>query len=204
LPISRQEKVIGSLVQTAAGLEDDLKHELFVRKAVETFDMPPAASARFERQKEKKPNIEPTEAFGRTRFESAFLGFLIAHPDYISESLKVIQPEHFSDPAHIEIYKKLKEWNLQESNIGDFLEKFSNEETRLRLTEIIVRESAGAPPETRFDEFVLRFRDFHRGDQLSALRLEIARAEKEGQKEKLEQLTRAYRDLQNSAKRKAG
>jgi DNA primase len=204
LPISRQEKVIASLVQTAAGLEDDLKHELFVRKAVEIFDLPPAASARFERPKEKRANIEPTEEFGRNRFEGAFLGFLMAHPDYISESFKVIQPEHFGEPAHIEIYKKLKEWNLLENNIGDFLEKFSDDEIRRKLTEIIIRESAGAPPETRFDEFLIRFRDFHLGDQLSALRLEIARAEKEGQTDKLERLTRAYRDLQNTAKRKAG
>lgn len=204
LPISRQEKVIESLVQTAAGLDDDLKHELFVRKAVEIFDLPPAASARFERPKARKPNLEPTEEFGRARFEGAFLGFLIAHPNYLVESFKVIQPEHFGDPAHMEIYKKLKEWNLQENNIGDFLEKFSNEDTRRKLTEIIVRESAGAPPETRFDEFVIRFRDFHIGDQLSALRQEIARAEKEGQTDKLERLTRAYRDLQNTAKRKAG
>jgi DNA primase len=204
LPISRQEKVIESLVQTAAGLDDDLKHELFVRKAVEIFDLPPAASARFERPKARKPNLEPVEEFGRARFEGAFLGFLIAHPDYLTESFKVIQPEHFGDPAHMEIYKKLKESNLLENNIGDFLEKFSNEDTRRKLTEIIVRESAGAPPETRFDEFVIRFRDFHIGDQLSALRQEIARAEKEGQTDKLERLTRAYRDLQNTAKRKAG
>jgi DNA primase len=32
LPISRQEKLIESLVQTAAGLDDDLKQELFIRK----------------------------------------------------------------------------------------------------------------------------------------------------------------------------
>jgi len=204
LPISRQEKVVASLVGTAAGRDDELKHELFVRKAVETFDLPPAASARFEKPKARQTNLEPPEEFGRARFEGAFLGFLIAHPDFISESLKVIQSEHFNDPAHIEIYKKLKEWDLLENNIGDFLEKFSDDNIRRKLTEIIVRESAGAPAETRFDEFIVRFREFHLGDQLSALRLEIARAEKEGQTEKLERLTRAYRDLQNTAKRKAG
>jgi DNA primase len=204
LPISRQEKLIESLVQTAAGLDDDLKHELFIRKAIEIFDLPPAASAKFERPKKRRVNLEPPEAFGRIRFEGAFLGFLIANPNYINESFKVIQPEHFSEPAHMEIYKKLKEWSFQETNIGGFLDKFPDEDIRRKLTEIIVRESAGAPPEARFDEFASKFREFHISDQLSALRQEIARAEKEGQTEKLERLTRAYRDLQNTAKRKAG
>jgi DNA primase len=204
LPISRQEKVIGSLVQTAAGLEDDLKHELFVRKAIEAFDLPPAAAAKFVRPKARKANIEDGEVVGRAKFESAFLGFLISNPFFIVESCKVIRPEHFSDQAHMEIYQKLKEWNSLENNIGDFLEKFPENGIRRKLTEIIVKEAAGAPAETRFDEFVEKFGDFHIGDQLSALRSEIAHAEKEGQTQKLEQLTRAYRDLQNSAKRKAG
>jgi DNA primase len=204
LPISRQEKVIGSLAQTAAGLDDDLKHELFVRKVIETFSLPPAASTKFERPKVKKQMPQPEEAIGRAKFENAFLGFLMAHPNFINECLKVIQPEHFGDPAHTEIYRKLKEWNFEESSIGDFLEKFPDEVVRLKLTEIIVRESAGAPPETRFNEFIDWFRNYNIDDRLRALQSEIAQAEKDGQTQKADQLTKAMRDLLNSAKRKAG
>jgi len=204
MPISKQEKIIGSLAENARRIDDPLKHDLFVRKVIETFDLPASAAIRFARQPEAPQAMENRqELTGRAKFESLYLGFLLNHPGFLPESLRLIRSEQFSDDANRTIYDKLKDENHNDFSIGDFLEKIPEGEARRRLTEIIIRDSAGAPPDTLFEEFVRKFRHFQKQDRLIALRAEILQAEKEGQNQRLEQLTRAYRDIQNAAKGKA-
>ncbi|OQX92354.1 MAG: DNA primase [candidate division Zixibacteria bacterium 4484_95] len=214
LPISRQEDVIKLLVETAAGIDDDLKFGLFVRKAIETFNLPPSAENRFvkpHRKEKTKPKFNIT---GRDKFERAFLGFVISHPEYIEQSMRIVKAENFSESTNRKIFEKLKEIGIGHGErygecsvsssgmIGDFLEEFPDDETRHRLTEIVVNEVGGAPPDVLFSEYILKFKSFQASDRLAFLRAEIAKAEKEGQVQNLEKLILEYQKIQNSVKGK--
>lgn len=219
LSISHQERIINSLGETATGIDDSLKHGLFVRKAIEVFDLPPTAETRFARPLRKERTEYKHDVTGRDKFERTFLGFIISHPEFIDESLKIVRAENFSEPINKEIFEKLKEVKSdlkpaqsgtqngkfsvsRPEAVGDFLEKFPDNEARRRLTEIIVNETAGAPPELLFSEYILKFKSFQTTDRLAFLRAEIAKAEKEGQVQKLEKLTQEYQEIQNAAKGK--
>lgn len=214
LPISRQENVINLLAETAAGIDDGLKYGLFVRKAIETFDLPPSAETRFAKPHRKERTEPKFDITGRDKFERAFLGFIISHPEFVDESMRIVKAENFSEPVNKKIFEKLKEVGSDHrgrygeystsssSMVGDFLETFPDDEARRRLTEIIVNEAGGAPPEVLFSEYILKFKSFQASDRLTFLRAEIAKAEKEGQVQKLEKLIWEYQEIQNAAKGK--
>ncbi len=202
LPLSRQENIINSLVDTADGIEDDLKHDLFVRKTIETFDLPLTAISKFQKRSKKSKRETTSGLKGRNRFEMTFLGLLISHPEFINESLKVIKAENFGEPLNREIYEKLKFVETENFSVGDFLEQFPENGARRRLTEIVVDEITGAPPEVLFSDYINKFKKFQLSDRLASIRAEIAKAEKDGEAQKTEGLYREYRDLQNEANRK--
>ena len=54
----------------------------------------------------------------------------------------------------------------------------------------------------RFSELIISFQKLQVSDRLALIRAELADAEKEGEEQELEKLTREYRDLQNVANRK--
>ncbi len=116
--------------------------------------------------------------------------------------MKIIKTGNFSEPYNREIYEKLKKMSGAKFSVGDFLEQFHDNGVRSKLTEIIIAESAGAPPEALFTDYLLKFRKFQFSDQLAKIRTEITKAEKEGDLQELEKLTREYRDLQNAVNRK--
>ena len=208
LTISRQEKIIKSLAETAGNIDDDLRHELFVRKAIETLDLPTTAAAKFDRAGRTRSQIKVSSISGRERLEMGYLGFLFANPEFIKESLQVVKPEVFNESVNREIYNKLKTVNSSKFSVGDFLEQFpetagsSDSGIRRRITEIIVSETAGAPADVRFSEYLEKLKHYQLSDKLNALLSEIAKAEKEGDLENAEKLTREYQELQNVASRK--
>jgi DNA primase len=205
LPISRQEKVIKSLVETSSGIDDDLKYDLFVRKAVETLDLPTTAAGKFHRGVKHKKTESVTELTGRVKLERSFLGFIFANPEFIKESVQVLKPENFVDIENREVFIKLKSVNsAARFSVGDLLEQFPEDGIRRKITEIIVSETAGAPPDLRFGEFIAKFKNLQISDKLDFLLSEIAKAEREGDIDSAEKLTREYQDLRNVASRKVG
>jgi DNA primase len=203
LPISRQEKVIKSLVETASGIEDDLRYALFVRKAVETLDLPAAAASKFQRSRKTKAAASISDLSGRVKLERSFLGFLLANPEYIKESIQVLKSENFIDKDNREVFITLKSVSsTAKFTVGDLLEQFHDDGIRRKITEIIVNETAGAPPDLRFNEFIEKFKNLQISDRLNYLLTEIAKAEKEGDINSAEKLTREYQDLRNVASRK--
>ena len=121
---------------------------------------------------------------------------------YIKESLNIIKPDNFIELTHGEIYVKLASIDCAKFSVGDFLELFPDDVIRRKITEIIILETGGAPPDVRFSELILSFKKFQILDRLASIRAEIADAEKEGEEQELEKLTREFRDLQNVANRK--
>jgi len=202
LPISRQEKVINSLIETAAGIDDELRHELFVRKAIEVFKLPAAIAAKFKTSIRHSRIPDTSGVTGRKKFEMTFLSFLFSNPLYIKESLKLIKSDNFIELTHGEIYKKLGLIDCAKFSVGDFLELFSDDAIRRKITEIIILETGGAPADVRFSELLISFQKFQVSDRLASIRAELADAEQEGEEQELEKLTREYRDLQNVANRK--
>jgi len=202
LPISRQEKVINSLAETAAGIDDELKHELFTRKAIEVFRLPATVAAKFNAPKKFSNRPKASGVIGRKGFEMTFLSFLFSNPSYIKESLNIIKPDNFIILTHGEIYKKLASIDCAGFSVGDFLELFPDDVIRRKITEIIILETGGAPSDVRYSELILSFKKFQVLDRLALIRAGIADAEKEGEEQELEKLTREYRDLQNVANRK--
>jgi DNA primase len=202
LSITRQENVINSLIETASGIQDNLRYELFIRKAIEVFDLPPGAATKFKKRESVSQAGKTAGISGRCKFEMTFLGLLISHPEFIDECIHTIKPENFSDNHNAEIYTRLRELGDKEFSVGDLLERFSDEPAKRRLTEIIIGETTGAPPEILFSDSLSKFRKYQLSDRLAAIRAEIARAEKEGELQKSEKLNREYRDLQNAVNRK--
>jgi DNA primase len=203
LPISRQEKVINSMIETASGIDDELKHELFTRKAIEVFKLPATVAAKFNAPKKHSHGPKATTGvIGRKGFEMTFLSFLFSNPSYIKESLTIIKSDNFIESTHSEIYKKLASMNCAGFSVGDFLELFPDDIIRRKITEIILLETGGAAPDVRFSELLLSFKKFQVLDRLALIRAEMVDAEKEGEEQELEKLTREYRDLQNVANRK--
>lgn len=207
LSISHQEKLIKSLAETAAGIDDRLKHELFVRKAIEIFDLPLSAEAKFHKRGDvQQSRSKQTERLGRAKFEITYLGLIMSHPEFIDESLKVIKEDNFQDSLNRRIYEKLNIIDINSQpvgghgfSVGDFLEHFTDKNLRQRLTEIIINETAGAPPEMLFDEYMANFKKFIVADRLGKLRIKLANAEKEGKIEESEKIYREFQDLQNTA-----
>ena len=204
LPISRQQKVIASLTETAQGIGDELRLELFARKAIEIFDLPSRALAGFHRRKSRTSLKIAPKTPGRVDFEKQFLGFLLANPEFLAECSMLIKAENFLEPIDREIYSKLKKINTKTFKIGDFFDQFPDDSTRRRLTEIIVKEAAGAPPEILFGDFVQKFKSLQVSDRLSEIRSEIAQAEREGDTKAVEKLSREFQDLQIAANPKGG
>ena len=200
LSISRQEKLIKSLAETAAGIDDKLKHELFVRKAIEIFDLPLSAESKFHKRGDtQKTKRKSSEQIGRAKFEITYLGLLMSHPEFIDESLKVIKGDNFTDSLNRGIYEKLNDVNIENFLVGDFLEQFIEKDLRIRLTEIISSYTEGESPEVLFAEGISNFKVFIASDLRSKLIYEITIAEKEGKIEESEKLYRELRDLQNTA-----
>ncbi len=202
LPISRQERIIKSMVETATGIEDELRYDLFVRKAIETLGLPQSAAAKFHKRNQKSKKRSIPEILGRVKLERNYLGFLFGNAEFIKESSQLLKPEVFTDVESKEIYSNLISVNSNSFSIGDFLEQFSDDGIRRKITEIIVSETAGAPPDLRFNEYLEKFKNLQVSDRLNILQSEIARAEREGDIENADKLTREYQDLRNVARKK--
>jgi len=202
LPLSRQENIISSLVETAGGIEDELKHDLFVRKAIETFDLPSTVISKFQKRSKRIKNEVTSGLTGRKKFEMTFLGLLVSHPEFIRDSLKTIKADNFSDHLNREIYEKLNFVEVDNFSVGNFLEQIPENGERRELIKIVVNEISGASPDILFSDYINKFKQFQNSDKLASIRAEIARAEKEGDVQKTEHLYREYRDLQNEANRK--
>jgi len=202
LPISQQQKVISSMAEIAQKISDELKLELFIRKVAEIFDLPAKVMTGFHRPKPGAAIRKAPKMIGRADFEKQFLGFLLANPEFIEECAISVKSENFIEPSNREIYRKLCKVDGAAFKIGDFLEQFIDDNARTRLTEIIVNEAGGAPPDILFTAFVQKFKNLQVSDRLSQIRSEIAQAEREGDFKAVERLSREFHDLQIAANRK--
>ncbi|MCP4582532.1 MAG: DNA primase [candidate division Zixibacteria bacterium] len=204
LPISRQEKIINSLVETAAGIYDGLKHELFVRKATETLDLPNSVAVKFQRTKTASAAGKTTEILSRINHEIDFFSFIIANTIYIKDSLRVIKPEYFKEPKIKEAFNKLDTVKYEKLFAADLLELLPDNGIRRKISEKFIRLTTDGNTEARFSEFVAAFNKFHKSDRLADIRAAMAEAEKRGEQKELDKLTREYLDLSNVAKPKGG
>jgi replicative DNA helicase len=175
-----------------------------VRKAIETFNLPGSVAVKFQKSKSTPDTGKTSEVLGRDKFEMAFLSFLFSNPEFIADSLRAVKPDYFRKSIHQEVYAKLEKLDYAKYSVGDFLEMFPDNGNRRKITEIIVTETDGVSSDVRFAEFISSFNKFHISDRLADIRAAMENAEKEGEQQILDQLTREYLNLSNVANTKGG
>jgi len=201
LPINRQEKLVNSLKETASGIDDELRHTLFVKKVIETFGLTPDVAVKFKRKPIGFSPVRKSIPGGRSRFEMIFLSLLITYPEYIAEANKIIKTNNFTDTVNKEIYETLVSSESKPLTAGDLIESFTDKKIRKRIAET-ASEGECETPDGLFNECIDKFKSYQVSDRLADLRSKIALAEKEGNAQKSNKLNKEYYDLQSQANRK--
>ncbi len=199
-PLSRQEKIIKALSETAGLIEDNVRRELLISKIADKFDIQPSHIERKTPPRETSSRVSGENAVsGRDKFERAFLGFIISHPEIYPSCQGIVDRSLFSEEGNAAIFDMLGMLisSGKEVSVSDLFDKVGVNGLRGRLSDIVSREPSSAGWESVFEDHLRRFMEIAARRKLDEIKRLIGEAERQSDSDKIEKLTREFQNLKS-------
>jgi DNA primase len=199
-PLSRQEKIIKALAETAGLVSDSLRQSLLIKKITEKFDLPAGAfenqiQPNFPRQAGAAPEIKLS---GREKPEREFLALIISQPDFLAECNDV-ELSLFSDEDNALIFEILCLLRNESKmiNIINLFDSVQDENLRRKLTQIAIIDLGESDTKQLLQVYLNEFKIRKNNKRREELKILVSEAISRSDFEQANQLTREFQKLQS-------
>jgi DNA primase len=184
LTMREKEQVAREIQSLANKIDDPLKREIFISSATEELGLPQSAF-KTKGSGTERDRREPEPSRNFNMIEAELLSLIISQPQLIETVWKDIAPEDLQGPGHASLYNKMIESYRREGLINphQLLDQMADESERHTLTSITTQELGDLDPAGLIYEFKKAILNHKRTVRIAALKQQLARAEKAGNRD---------------------
>jgi DNA primase len=199
LTMREKEQMAREIRRLGAKIDDTLRRNVFYSKAADRLNLPPST---FEKgmasiQDEQDEKVAPERVRNINVIESEFLSAFIIRPVLLEGAWKDISPDDLHGPGHGKIYSLFIEHYRETGEIRPdrLIEQLDSETEKSAMALIATLEWGELDLGGVVKDYKRMILDQKRKRQIASLQLQLSEAEKEGNRELAQKLTREIKYL---------